>query len=175
MLYTAVEYTDGPIAVRYPRGNGVGVTLKEGFDKLPIGKAETLQQGKDVALLAIGTMANVASDASTLLAHQGISAEVVSMRFVKPLDADLLRAVSARIPRIVTLEDNVILGGFGSAVAEFFAREGITSVRQLSIGIPDRFIDHGSLQELYAELGLDAPAIARSVAAFMAGGQRNAS
>ncbi|HUI64707.1 MAG TPA: 1-deoxy-D-xylulose-5-phosphate synthase, partial [Bacteroidota bacterium] len=175
MLYTAVEYTDGPIAVRYPRGNGVGVTLKEGFDKLPIGKAETLQQGKDVALLAIGTMANVASDASTLLAHQGISAEVVNMRFVKPLDADLLRAVSARIPRIVTLEDNVILGGFGSAVAEFFAREGITSVRQLSIGIPDRFIDHGSLQELYAELGLDAPAIARSVAAFMAGGQRNAS
>ena len=175
MIYTAVEYAGGPIAVRYPRGNGVGVALKEGFDKVPIGKAETLRQGKDVALLAIGTMANVASEAATLLAQQGISAEVVSMRFVKPLDDDLLRMLSARIPRIVTLEDNVMLGGFGSAIAEFFAREGITSVRQLSIGIPDRFIDHGSPQELYAELGLDAPAIARSVAAFMAGGQRNAS
>jgi len=175
MIYTAVEYAGGPIAVRYPRGNGVGVALKEGFDKVPIGKAETLRQGKDVALLAIGTMANVASEAATLLAQQGISAEVVSMRFVKPLDDDLLRMLSARIPRIVTLEDNVMIGGFGSAIAEFFAREGITSVRQLSIGIPDRFIDHGSPQELYAELGLDAPAIARSVAAFMAGGQRNAS
>lgn len=175
MLYTAVEYKEGPIALRYPRGNGVGMALKEGFEKLEIGKAETLRPGKDVALLAVGTMANIASDTAALLAQQGISAEVVNMRFVKPLDTDLLRALAARIPRVVTLEDNVILGGFGSAVSEFFAREGIFSVRQLSIGIPDRFIDQGSPQELHAELGLDAQAITRSVAAFVAGGQRNAS
>jgi 1-deoxy-D-xylulose-5-phosphate synthase len=172
MLYTAVQYEGGPIALRYPRGNGMGVPMKEGFDLIPFGKGETLRTGTDVALLAIGTMTNVAINAAELLSHEGITAEVVNMRFVKPLDSDLLRGVALRIPRLVTLEDNVVIGGFGSAVAEFLASEGITGVRLLSLGIPDRFIDHGTPQELQAELGLDPAGVARSVTAFLAGARR---
>jgi 1-deoxy-D-xylulose-5-phosphate synthase len=175
MLYTAVQHEGGPIALRYPRGNGVGVPMKEGFDLISFGKGETLRTGRDVALLAIGTMTNVALKAAELLAHAGIAAEVVNMRFVKPLDTDLLREVALRIPRLVTLEDNVLIGGFGSAVAEFLAADGIAGVRLLSLGIPDRFIDHGTPQDLQAELGLDPPGVARSVTAFLAGNRRNAS
>lgn len=175
MLYTAVERDGGPIALRYPRGNGLGVPLKEGFDLIPFGKGETLRTGSDVALLAIGTMTNVALKAADQLAREGIAAEVVNMRFVKPLDTELIRAVTLRIPRIVTLEDNVTIGGFGSAVAEFLAADAVSGVRLLALGIPDRFVDHGTPQELYADLGLDPPGVARSVSAFLAGARRNAS
>jgi 1-deoxy-D-xylulose-5-phosphate synthase len=175
MLFTAVQHEGGPIALRYPRGNGVGVPIKEGFDLIPFGKGETLCTGNDVALLAIGTMTYVALKAAEQLSREGIAAEVVNMRFVKPLDCDLLRGVALRIPRLVTLEDNVVIGGFGSAVTEFLASDGITGVRLLSLGLPDRFIDHGTPQELHAELGLDPPGVARSVAAFLAGARRNAS
>jgi 1-deoxy-D-xylulose-5-phosphate synthase len=120
-------------------------------------------------------MTNVALKAAELLAHEGIAAEVVNMRFLKPLDSDLLREVALRIPRLVTLEDNVVIGGFGSAVAEFIASDGIAGVRLLPLGIPDRFIDHGTPQELQAELGLDPPGVARSVTAFLAGTRGNAS
>ena len=175
MLYTAVEHNEGPVALRYPRGNGLGVPLKEGFDLVPFGRGETLRAGSDVALLAIGAMTNVALKAAEQLAHEGIAAEVVNMRFVKPLDVELIRAITLRIPRIVTLEDNVVIGGFGSAVAEFLAADAVGGVRLLSLGIPDRFIDHGTPQELYADLGLDPPGVARSVNAFVAGARRNAS
>ena len=175
MLYTAVQHEGGPVALRYPRGNGTGVLLKEGFDLLPFGKGESLRTGSDVALLGIGTMANIALKAAEQLSHEGISCEVVNMRFVKPLDGDLLRSVALRIPRLVTLEDNVVIGGFGSAVSEFLASDGISGVRLLSLGIPDRFVDHGTPQELHADLGLDVPGVARSVAAFLAGARRNAS
>ena len=175
MLYTAVQHEGGPVAVRYPRGNGTGVPLKEGFEPVPFGRGETLRTGSDVALLAIGTMANVALAAAGELARAGVAAEVVSMRFVKPLDGDLLREVAIRIPRLVTLEDNVLIGGFGSAVTEFLAADGITGVRTLSLGLPDRFIEHGTPQELYADLGLDAPGVVRSVTAFLSGARRNAS
>jgi 1-deoxy-D-xylulose-5-phosphate synthase len=172
MLATAVAHTGGPIALRYPRGNGTGVPLREEFTILPIGTAETLRPGKDVALLGIGTMANVALNAADLLATEGISAEVVNMRFVKPLDADLLRNVGSRIPRLVTIEDNSIVGGFGSAVAECLSSAGMTGVRLHTLGLPDRFVDHGTPAELYAELGLDAKGIAASVAAFVSSGAR---
>ena len=175
MLYTAVQHEGGPIALRYPRGNGTGVPLKEGFDLIPFGKGETLRTGSDVALLAIGTMANTALAAAEELARGGVAAEVVSMRFVKPIDGDLLREVARRIPRLVTLEENVTIGGFGSAVTEFLAADGISGVRTLSLGLPDRFIDHGTPQELHAELGLDPPGVARSVTAFLAEARRNAS
>ena len=175
MLYTAVQHEGGPIALRYPRGNGTGVPLKEGFDLIPFGKGETLRTGSDVALLAIGTMANTALAAAEELARGGVAAEVVSMRFVKPIDGDLLREVARRIPRLVTLEENVTIGGFGSAVTEFLAADGISGVRTLSLGLPDRFIDHGTPQELHAELGLDPPGVARSVTAFPAEARRNAS
>jgi len=175
MLYTAVQHDGGPVALRYPRGNGTGIALKEGFDLIPFGKGEILRAGSDVALLAIGTMANVAAAAAEELARGGVAAEVVSMRFVKPIDGDLLREIALRIPRLVTLEDNVTIGGFGSAVTEFLAADGISGVRVLSLGLPDRFVDHGTPQELHADLGLDPAGVVRSVTAFLAGARRNAS
>jgi 1-deoxy-D-xylulose-5-phosphate synthase len=170
MLYTAVEHRGGPIAVRYPRGNGTGVTIKRGFDLVPIGKGETLRQGNDVALLAIGATVQTALKAADLLQGQDISAEVVNMRFVKPVDHELLRDIAARFSRIVTVEDNTILGGFGSAIAEALAAEGITHVRLRMLGIQDRFVDHGTPQELAAEVGLDPAGITVSVARFVAEG-----
>jgi len=113
MLYTAVTYQDGPVAVRYPRGEGLGVPLKESFDPLPIGKGETLRRGHDVALLAIGEMVHEALLAAEGLQKQGISAEVVNMRFVKPLDTELLNDLFARFRRVVTIENNARAGGFG--------------------------------------------------------------
>jgi len=171
MLFTAVEFKGGPIALRYPRGNGIGVPLKPGFDLIPIGQSEVLRQGTDVAILAIGAMVNVALQSAQALSAQGIEACVVNMRFVKPLDAALLRRMASECPRFVTVEDNTVVGGFGTAVAEFLAAEGITGVRMQMIGIPDRFVDHGTPKELYAELGLDSAGMTASVVRFLAGGK----
>ena len=167
MLYTAVTYTEGPIALRYPRGEGLGVPMKDSFDALPIGKGETLRRGEDVALLAIGDMVHEALLAAELLQQQGISAEVVNMRFVKPLDAELLDGVFARFSRVVTVENNARHGGFGSAVAEYLAQSRVTGVEMLLHGLPDRFIDHGSPAELLKEVRLDSPGIAEVVADFL--------
>jgi 1-deoxy-D-xylulose-5-phosphate synthase len=160
MLFTAVEHRHGPIALRYPRGNGLGVPLKQQFEKLEIGKAETLRTGKDVALLAIGDMVHPALKAAGELAREGVECEVINMRFVKPLDERLLDDIGKRFTHVVTIENNVILGGFGSAVAEFYAAWHSRKPVVHRHGIPDRFIDHGSPAELAAELGLDAPGIA---------------
>jgi 1-deoxy-D-xylulose-5-phosphate synthase len=167
MLYTAVMYADGPIALRYPRGAGLGVTLKPGFDKIEIGRAETIRTGKHVALLAIGSMVQPALVAAESLEKEGISAEVVNMRFVKPLDAALVSDIVKRFTSIVTLEDHSRVGGFGSAVAEWLMANNAGQVRQLTIGLPDRFVDHGSPQELAAEVGLDAPGILASLRSFL--------
>jgi 1-deoxy-D-xylulose-5-phosphate synthase len=166
MLYTAVAYTGGPIALRYPRGAGLGVPLKPGFDEIPIGKAETLRAGEDIALLAIGSTVTLAMQAADALKAEGVSAEVVNMRFVKPIDDDLMSDVARRFSAIVTIEDHVRIGGFGSAVAEWLTANTAGTVRQLTIGIPDRFIDHGSPQELSSEVGLDVPGLLSSIRAF---------
>lgn len=165
MLYTAVMHREGPIALRYPRGNGVGVPLKQQFDLMTIGQAETLRTGTDVALLAIGEMVHPALQAAVDLERDGISCEVVNMRFVKPLDGALLDAVARRFKHIVTLENNSRIGGFGSAVAEHLAAYHATGMEIHIHGIPDRFVDHGSPAELAAEIGLDAPGIVRFVKA----------
>jgi 1-deoxy-D-xylulose-5-phosphate synthase len=166
MLYTAVLHQEGPVAVRYPRGSGLGVPLKTGFDRLPIGKAEILRPGKDAALLAVGDMVHPATQAATLLEQEGISCEVVNMRFVKPLDEDLLSGIVRRFTHVVTLENNVVLGGFGSAVAEFLGQQQAHGARLKIHGIPDRYIDHGSPDELFEELHLDAKGIAAIVKEF---------
>jgi 1-deoxy-D-xylulose-5-phosphate synthase len=165
MLYTAVMHDKGPIALRYPRGNGIGVQLKPQFDLIPIGKGETLRTGKDVALLAIGDMVHPALKAAGFLAAEGVDCEVVNLRFVKPVDGALLDDIAARFKTVVTLENNSIIGGCGSAVAEYFARHHATGPEIIMHGIPDRFVDHGSPAELAAELGLDAEGIARFVKA----------
>jgi 1-deoxy-D-xylulose-5-phosphate synthase len=167
MLYTAVQYDAGPIALRYPRGNGVGVPLKPGFDLIPVGKGEILRSGHTVALLAIGSMVYIALKAAEQLEKEGITCEVVNMRFVKPLDTMLLDGIASRFHTIVTLEDNVITGGFGSAVAEYFAAGRFANVRLRVHGVPDRFIDHGSPAELQRDLLLDPPGVATVVREFV--------
>ncbi len=167
MLYTAIEYKRGPIALRYPRGNGIGVPLKQGFDLIPIGKGEIVRTGTHVAILAIGATVQNALKAATLLEEEGISAEVVNMRFVKPIDADLIEELARRFNYFVTVEDNTIRGGFGSAVAECLASKQITDVRLKIHGIPDRFIDHGTPDELYREVGIDPQGIANVVREFL--------
>jgi 1-deoxy-D-xylulose-5-phosphate synthase len=160
MLYTAVFHAEGPVAVRYPRGNGLGIPLPAGFTALPIGKAETLRNGTDLALVAVGSMVQTSLKAAEILQGEDISVEVVNIRFVKPLDTVLLDRLGQRFGAIVTVEDNTIRGGFGSAVAEYYA--GTSSGRPLLTihGLPDQFVEHGSPEELYRDLRLDAQGIA---------------
>jgi len=160
MLYTAVEHHDGPIAVRYPRGNGLGVPMKQQFDRMAIGKAETLRSGKDVAVLALGDMVHPALEAAADLVRDGVECEVVNMRFVKPLDESLLAGLASRFAHIVTLENNSMLGGFGGAIAEFYAARDARGPVVHRHGIPDRFVNHGTPTELAAEIGLDPAGIA---------------
>jgi 1-deoxy-D-xylulose-5-phosphate synthase len=165
MLYTAIKHEGGPVTLRYPRGNGFGVKLKEGFDALQIGKGEILQHGKDAAFLAVGSMVDYALKAADRLENEGINCEVVNMRFIKPLDQDLLDDISRRFSRIITLEENSLIGGFGSAVLEYFADKNYKN-DILRIGLPDKFIEHGTQQELHHMLGIDPEGIAEKVKQF---------
>ena len=173
MLYTATQYDKGPVVIRYPRGNGVGVPLKKGFDLIPIGKGETLRSGQDVALVAVGSMVQNALKAADILQTDEVSSEVVNMRFVKPFDAELLDHLGQRFSHIVTLEDNVVTGGMGSAVAEYYAAMTGSSPRLKIHGIPDRFIDHGAPAELQKQLLLDPQGIAQTVKEFLSFNKRN--
>lgn len=165
MLYTATLYKRGPIALRYPRGNALGVEIKD-YTKLEIGKGEVVNSGNDIAILAIGNMVHNSIQASELLANDGIEAEVVNMRFVKPLDTSLLNEVFSKFKKIITVEDNTVIGGFGSAVAEFAENLGYKN-DLLIHGIPDRFIEHGKPEELHQELHLDAEGIAFTVKNYL--------
>lgn len=165
MLYTATLYKRGPIALRYPRGNALGVEIKD-YSKLEIGKGEVVKSGKDIAILAIGNMVHNSMQASELLAKEGIDAEVVNMRFVKPLDTALLNEVFNKFKKVITVEDNTVIGGFGSAVAEYAENLGYKN-DLLIHGIPDKFIEHGKPEELHQELHLDAEGIAFTVKNFL--------
>lgn len=169
MLYTAVNYKKGPIALRYPRGEGFGVPMSEGFTELEIGRAERLRSGRDVAILAIGDMAWPSVRAAELLESEGISAEVINARYVKPLDTALIDEIGARFDKIITVENNVVAGGFGSAVLEYMATQPYhTGVDVMTHGLPaDEFVEHGDTAELLAELDLDADGIARVVKRFI--------
>ena len=151
----------GPAAVRYPRGTGPGVPVPADLDPLPVGRAELSREGQRVALLAFGTVLDAAMEAGETL-----DATVVNMRFVKPLDETLLRELAASHDLLVTVEDNVVMGGAGSAVNEFLAREQAL-VPVLNLGLPDRFQEQGSREELLAEAGLTPDAIIRAVQAFL--------
>jgi len=161
MLKTAVD-SHGPISLRYPRGEGWGVNLDREMKSLEIGKAELLRDGTDVVIAAIGQPVIPALRAAQDLAPLGINAAVVNARFVKPLDKDLFRDLFTRIPRIITVEDHVIAGGFGSAVVEMLADEGLTGVEVRRLGVPDRFIPHGTQDELRKICGFDKDAIAQA-------------
>ena len=171
MLRTAVEYS-GPISLRYPRGEGWGVTLDDETKSLEIGKAEVLREGGDVVIAAIGQTVIPALKAAQDLAPLGINAAVVNSRFVKPLDRELFRDLLTRVPRLITVEDHVIAGGFGSAVIELLADEGFSGVEVKRLGVPDRFIPHGTQDELRKMCGFDKDAIAQAVQQMVRRGKK---
>ena len=162
MVKTALAYEDGPIAFRYPRGTGVGVKIAAEPQTLPIGESEIVKAGEDVLVIAIGNRVYPALEAAETLANIGISAAVVNARFVKPLDTATILPLAERIGKVITIEDGVIMGGFGSAVLEALAAAGIANVQVTNLGIPDEFIEHGDVQHLHALYECDADAVVRA-------------
>lgn len=154
MVNTALKYDDGPIAMRFPRGNGIGVPMDEKLRTIPIGTWEVLREGNDAAILTFGTTIPMAMEAAVLMEKKGISVRVVNARFIKPLDEEMLHAIlNDNIP-IITVEEAVLQGGFGSAVLEFAHDHGYHDAKIDRMGIPDRFIEHGSVNKLLEEIGL---------------------
>jgi 1-deoxy-D-xylulose-5-phosphate synthase len=156
MLSTAYEYK-GPAAVRYPRGAGIGAAIDKSLTTLPLGKGEVRREGKEIAILAFGTMV-----APSLAAGEELDATVVNMRFIKPLDVELVKELAQTHAAFVTVEEGAVMGGAGSAVAEALAEAGIVKP-VLHLGLPDRFIDHGDAGVLLGMCGLDAKGIVASV------------
>ncbi len=162
MIYTGIQH-DGPAAVRYPRGTGVGVSLDWQFSELPIGKAMLEREGSDLAIMAIGHHVQTALMAAEELEREaGISAAVINARFVKPLDRKMVLDIARNMGKIITVEENALAGGFGSAVLECLADEGVTDVMVKRIGLPDRFIEQGAQDQLRKEVGLDASGVAEA-------------
>lgn len=161
MLATAIAI-EGPAAVRYPRGAGLGVPLTDSLETLPVGKAEVLQEAGDIAFLAVGTMVEKAKEAAAILKEEGIEAAVVNMRFIKPLDTERIDEMARTKRLLITAEENVLAGGFGSAVAEYLADHGI-EVPLLRFGIPDRFIEQGTRRELLSLCGLQPDEMAERI------------
>ena len=166
MLATALAH-DGPVAFRYPRGAATGVPLDEEFGVLPIGKGTLVEDGDDIVILAIGRSVVDALEASRRLKENGISAAVMNCRFVKPLDIELISSLVARIPRVITVEENALQGGFGSAVLEALNDAGIRGLHIKRIGVADTFVEHGPQQLLRSLYGIDADAIVKTAVKMM--------
>ena len=170
MVRTAVEHCEGPIAARYPRGAGLGVRLETAPSALPIGRAELLRDGGDVAILAIGSMVSAAVNASRQLGTAGIGAAVLNARFVKPLDRPAVLDLARRTRRVVTVEENVLSGGFGAAVMELLQAAGLDGVAVRALGLPDEFVTHGARDRLLERCGLTADGIAAAARGLVSGG-----
>lgn len=168
MMYTALNYQQGPIALRYPRDRVPDVAEKEQIENIKIGTWEILRRGKDVAILAVGTMVYLSLKAAENLSNRGISATVVNARFVKPMDAEMLLQLVHDHKYIVTVEENSVIGGFGSGVATLLSQKGIKNNIKI-IGLPDRFVEHGSRQKLLELVGLTDTKIADNIEAFVKG------
>jgi 1-deoxy-D-xylulose-5-phosphate synthase len=166
MLFTAVNHP-GPIAIRYPRGRGVGVAFSSTLSKLPIGKAEVVREGEDILLLAVGASVHPSLEAAKELEKQGFSATVVNARFIKPLDENLILSLAAKHGRVLTVEENVVAGGFGSAVLELLSDRGLFGVTLKRLGIPDIFVEHGSQDVLRKKYELDAVGILKNALALL--------
>jgi 1-deoxy-D-xylulose-5-phosphate synthase len=163
MVVTGVNHTQGPIAMRYPRGNGMGVPLmEEGWEALPIGKGEILRNGDDVLLLGYGTIAYNAMQVAEILSEHGIEATVINPRFVKPLDTELILPLAERIGKVVTLEEGCLMGGFGSAVAEALLDNNVL-VPLKRFGVPDKLVEHAEPDESKADLSLTSSQIAEQI------------
>jgi 1-deoxy-D-xylulose-5-phosphate synthase len=166
MLKTAL-YSGVPMALRYPRGAGYGVEMDAEIQTLEIGKGELLLDGSDLCIIAFGATVYPALDAAEALKQKGISAGVVNARFVKPLDAELIMSVARKTGRIVTVEENALQGGFGSAVLELIYDNGLQNVKIRRLGIPDRYIEHGSQAQLRKDVGIDAAGILAASEEFL--------
>lgn len=167
LMFTAEQFKQGPIVIRYPRGKGYIVDWKKPMELLPVGKGECLKDGNDIAVLTIGTMANNAAKAIEKLEKDNkVSIAHYDVRFLKPLDDSLLHEVGKKFKKVLTIEDGVITGGFGSAVLEFMADNNY-QVGVKRLGISDTFVEHGTPEELYAMLGLDVDGIAGSLTKFI--------
>jgi len=167
MMKTAVAYDDGPISFRYPRLAIRGVKMDEDLRVLPIGKAEIVREGKQVAILSFGHVFEIAEQAVELLNQEGIFPMLVNARFCKPLDEELLSRLAQEGYEIVTVEEGSASGGFGSAVLEWYAQAGCRPITVKTIGIPDYFVEHGSVKEQRQEIGLTAQEIADRVRALL--------
>ena len=165
MLYSALEY-NCPVSVRYPRGSGLGVPMDDTLQHLPLGKAEVLQKGSRVTLLAVGSMVDAAQKAAEKLqAELGIVPTVINARFVKPLDTETILAYAKDSDLLVTIEEHMLAGGFGSAVLEMLNQHGADTSHVLRMGIGDEYVPHGRTDLLKQLAGLDADGIVQNVKA----------
>jgi 1-deoxy-D-xylulose-5-phosphate synthase len=161
MLYTALRWEGGPIALRFPRGGALGVPLAAAYQELPIGRAQLLQAGEDVALVGYGTAVEWCRDAAALLQESGLTPTVVNARFAKPLDEELLLRLVRTHRYVLLAEEHALMGGFGSAVLEMCESHRALSGNIHRLGIPDRFIEHAARGRQLEKLGLTAANIAR--------------
>ncbi|MBA4409849.1 MAG: 1-deoxy-D-xylulose-5-phosphate synthase [Bacteroidota bacterium] len=166
IMFTAQNENHGPFSIRYPRGCGSLIDWRQPMEAIPIGKSRQLSEGSDLAILTIGTVGIQASRVIKMLRKEGINAAHYDMRFVKPLDEEALHIIFSNYKRVMTIEDGVLQGGFGSAVLEFMADHQYSSELK-RIGIPDQFVDHGTTDELHREIGLDQQGIYQTVKSFM--------
>jgi len=162
MMYTAQLPNKGPFSIRYPRGRGVTPNWKTEMKELKIGKGRLIKDGEDIAILSIGAIGNLIKEVDTRLIEKNISIAHYDMRFVKPLDEELLHNIFKKFDKLITLEDGIIQGGFGTAIVEFMVENGY-SAKIKKLGIPDKFIEHGTQQELYHICGYDVEGICNSV------------
>ena len=165
MLYTALYDLNGPVAIRYPRGNGTGIPLQKNFTSIPIGKAQIVRDGNDLSLLSIGNMTSKALEVAELLQREGINATVVNMRFLKPLDTGLIEELAARSTHFVVIEENSMIGGLGSAVIDHLSTKRL-NLPVLKVALPDAFVTHGAMNDLYREIGFDTPTMAQNIKLF---------
>ncbi len=161
MLKTAID-CGSPVSLRYPRGKGIGVILDSELKTLAIGQSEVLHDGLDLAIIAVGSTVYPALFAARRLAKEGIKIKVINARFVKPLDGELLLNTAATIKKIITVEENVLQGGFGSAVLELLAEKGIGGVQVKRLGIPDEFVEHATQSQVRHKYGIDEEGIYRA-------------
>ncbi len=162
LMYSA-QFHEGPYTIRYPRLNGQYETWELPFERIPTGKGRKLRDGQDIALITIGHVGNAARRACETLDAQGIHAALYDIRFLKPLDTELLHEALSRYKTIITVEDGCITGGLGSNIAAFIAEHGYTA-KLIRLGIPDHFVEHGSPDELFAECGYDEAGIVKTLA-----------
>lgn len=163
MLATALTI-EGPAAIRYPRGSGPAASLDEPLKPLPVGRAEVLREGADVAILAVGSRVTTALEAAGQLAAAGIDCAVVNMRFIKPLDESLITQLADQVGRLVTIEENVLTGGFGAGVSDLLSDKGLTDTKLVRLGLPDKFIPHGAVELLRDECGISTDSLVEVIA-----------